>query len=1714
MGDLRIVTSMGKSLAAKCPVGLCLLVGSSVPNGFRLMDSHLDASRCTARCSGECLYSFLFASRRMPDLGDFDSGSSLDLARFCPFSELRPLPRCDLSSSACVLSDTCPCLLALHFSTRGLREESVAPGPPPCFFLYGVLPAAFPFAMGSGPFDIVRMPALFMFRGQREESVALGPPPNDQDVAVCAGSFRLRGTPRVRHASCQSRPYRFSFGMGPWGLLFLLACLARVLLAFGYESLPPDALHCCCNMYQAVSEDRLCHAEAALNTCVPAGMVACLGCLCWQQHCSVPLHGHAALTWAAHQASAALAMLSFISAVSLWSLLGRRLGSWPSLLRQACFPSYLRGLDRSALCIGSIASPCCGPLDWRRCPGSRKLRNTQQNRLKLCCKPPPVSRLTCPMPVCLRALLWVVGFATLPVPVAAHSATLCRPCFFFALGSLATESSAMHSSGALARYTLPQEVPVEELAHYVGPCLEDVDVTAPGDPVAAEREVWLTDDLGCLPVQQGAEGGRWLGVIVFTPHFRPIRAAVRCLHHHGLQHVLDVIQEQAPGGGIRNGQICVPVRPQPFPGFGTFLRFPAIVRHHPKGRIAATVIDLRRLGGHMFACLLPQRMPVDELFDFVTRMVAYSEEPFVLVVGCQDRPHDPQFPLHLQDGDLLAFDRGQRPPRNTSSIHHLFADDAYWGDAANVPSITPSVGVLLQHQGERIFLPKQHHAGQTLTDAVLGMWDYTRGEMIMGAFSTPNLEFRGNPCSHVIRVIAIPEVPSSTPANVRRRDIFALCDFRALGFSPRIVHTSVPILHMPSVAATFDICVPQGLRLRTWEGTNTGDEVTFEGHAILTFFAEEEAPPVEAQSLFINLSDAEDEDFDWSLRSYSAFSRVDRRSPQRPHGRTQDRSRSRSQPRTEHCLPAFKDLSGYLGPGVDTWFFGFKQAACFPGPREITPAYLCLDATEPIWPHDQWAWHGLVPFMSKLLSEPTSHSAAERERVEVARDFVEDDGRPWPYVPSDDPFALQGVLNQDDDLEHDMEVGVGATFVVGLLAPEYQIELVSLTLAAPVSLEEAFLAIQETRDPISARLFPWLILIDPQPAQGYGILLALPGWAAQDTVICLDSSGIDGRLFVAGAPVAADRGILLDLAGLSPHDIFDVYVGASPVAMREDAVADLHSGLCIFYTHRHALPGPFFQLRDTLLTSDVWEDDPAIPRGPDEEHLCVVWDMGHRRIRLGETRFQADPEAAAQLAGLAASAVVSRLAAPAVTDASVAGFSCWNACAIAPLTDSDASCSLPCIAALLDCRAMLQGWSLLTSANGRICQNELEEELSTFAPAGWEVHIEGLRLHDGFYHFGNGQTGFASFVPIRDNDDVSLEADAIAQHLSAAEDDASDSAEDLSAPSSSSSSLRHRSRSPYRHSSDAASSSDTTQRAPFLILSQEYAPELVCVSLHAAINVATALAQAQAGRDRDAVARFSVLVPVDPQPFAAFALIVAMPSWSNDTFVVFDLSKITGAVFCWLSSPHLTRASILAISGVPDAPGLEVYVPGQDLPLGPTEVCRLRSGACISVIPPSCQSFVVADLGDMLLSTEGWNTDAPLPCVPGEFLHMLTDGGPCSIVLRSQPVADLREDVCSALSLPDSSVVLQLAEPPLDDYSDSGMLGWNILAVTQDHAQDLRLGRGCAYFLDLRPILCGVAWAYAEAGRVSVALIRRQCARPEVGRPSGACGRRSPGCLG
>ena len=198
----------------------------------------------------------------------------------------------------------------------------------------------------------------------------------------------------------------------------------------------------------------------------------------------------------------------------------------------------------------------------------------------------------------------------------------------------------------------------------------------------------------------------------------------------------------------------------------------------------------------------------------------------------------------FQHGDLVVFSRGQRPPPNFASAHQLFSHGAVWQDAELLPTLGADEGLLVQHQGERIFLPPHHHIGQTSVGALACTWDYPSGAMTTAAFPTPNLEFRGNFCSHLLRVVGIPAVNPDTPANVRRRDFFVLCDFRALGYSPRIVHSNVATLHMPSVADAFGVCIPIGQRLATWEGNNRGEEVLFEGQAILTFFTEEDTPPL------------------------------------------------------------------------------------------------------------------------------------------------------------------------------------------------------------------------------------------------------------------------------------------------------------------------------------------------------------------------------------------------------------------------------------------------------------------------------------------------------------------------------------------------------------------------------------------------------------------------------------------------------------------------------------------------------------------------------------------------------------------------------------------------------------------------------------------------------------------------------------------------------
>ncbi|CAE7564448.1 unnamed protein product [Symbiodinium necroappetens] len=1181
---------------------------------------------------------------------------------------------------------------------------------------------------------------------------------------------------------------------------------------------------------------------------------------------------------------------------------------------------------------------------------------------------------------------------------------------------------------ALTPTRQPHEIPVEELADVVGETLERPRQAFSLGAIDSDQR-WVVAAQGPLPDGRDIAPGHWLGVIVMTPHFRDVCVAVRCRHFHTYQHVVDIVLDSVPGGPRDVGLTCVPTRPQFCEGYATFVRFPTSVHHHPQGRRVAVLVDLTSVGGNRFACALPQHFTMSELLAFVTPLASASDSPLRLYVAEETSPCTRES-LLLQDGYVLAFFE-QRPPlhRCVLSVAELMSEPSRWCPPEQLLHVVDCEGVLVHHGRDRFYMPAHHHAGQTAVEAVRTAYDYADAESVSCAFSMPDLDFRGNAVSHILFVAEVLPTPATASPAERRRDHFALCDFRPVGYSPRVVHTSVPLLHLPSLAAAFGIRVPVGMRLYTFDGKCEEDEVRFEGNPVLSFVFEDcpEVEPVAVSSgLFVDLAAL--------------------------------------------ITTGMRAVMPYPGIGLVLW-----------------PDLTWVHANDPVWATKE-AYKWSPGFLQDALPESTW------ELTSVPALFVDVLGKPWSasllsattsLVPWKVRvgFGLTWAAMDEDTLGSED----ASEFTFCLLTPGYTLEPVVVNLSAPVEIPDALQVVREDREPVRGRLYPALVVVDPQPAQGFGVLLALPAWPSPEVFICFSLLDIDDRLFVASAPLVASRERLLELAELEPAELYDVYVGGSPTPMVEAEEVDLVRGMCIFCYPRHVLPGPYFHLTESLLSSAAWESNPSLPFGPADGFMCFVGEFAQRRVPLEEdASFPDNAEIAAAL-GLHPERLVVQPAYPVTQDVALNGFYCYNVCAALDLPEPDAEDGPPCIV-LIDCRALLQGWQMVSCPAAVISRTQLIEDLSTFAPPGWSVHLEGIPAASGNYEVSPGKVLYASYV--MDTHPWHETATAEVASEEAEEEGSSGSSEPSFSPASSPvpyAEERSRSRSPYRDFGQGHTSSDTrAEGVPFLLLGQEYAPEMVIVSQDST-ELSAVLRSVQSRRDATCRRRFAQLVPVHPQPAESYALAIVKPVWSREVYVVFDCLRVNGSVFCWLASAAMTRSAILAVAGIPDTSEHEVYVPDQDLPLGAQDVCRLNTGACVSIVPVSCPWFVVASLQDMLLDSTSWSTAAALPCVPGDWLYVLSDTGPCCLQIPEARPDELFSTVADALGVPLSRATFQLAFPPVDDFSDEGRIAWNIAVLTSTPSAPI--GReGCVYFLDLRALMCGLTWAFTP-----------ECARPTAG---------------
>ena len=172
---------------------------------------------------------------------------------------------------------------------------------------------------------------------------------------------------------------------------------------------------------------------------------------------------------------------------------------------------------------------------------------------------------------------------------------------------------------------------------------------------------------------------------------------------------------------------------------------------------------------------------------------------------------------------------------------------------------------------------------------------------------------------------------------------------------------------------------------------------------------------------------------------------------------------------------------------------------------------------------------------ARLDQEPPAHTAEARTALLHIRRFAAERHIPWPTVPAEDAFAqLDAETGSEDGPQ---------SIVFGLLAIDHAIEEVQIYLQPPATIREALEAVAECRDPVQGRVFPYLVPIEPQPHNHYGLLLALPGWAGAECIACHDLTALDGRLYADCVPVSASRATLLRLVELPEDADVDILCG-------------------------------------------------------------------------------------------------------------------------------------------------------------------------------------------------------------------------------------------------------------------------------------------------------------------------------------------------------------------------------------------------------------------------------------------------------------------------------------------------------------------------------------------------------------------------------------------
>ena len=901
------------------------------------------------------------------------------------------------------------------------------------------------------------------------------------------------------------------------------------------------------------------------------------------------------------------------------------------------------------------------------------------------------------------------------------------------MNAVAFSTWFIHPTAAMARNETPEDIGVDppavrpphllspdELTSHVGVCDAGPDPEAPPTGSEAYWSVSRLEEARTAGYDNDDDG--WVGVTVYTPHYRTVSLAVHAGRDSSHQRVLDLVTESNFGVPPGFFDTVVPLRPQTHLGYASLIRFSSSTHKLGGGEgMVAVIADLSRVGGPYFATILPRSLSTDDLRNYLRPLAHQQAGTLRFFIGCRTRPWPDCAFIQLQDGDVIIGTYDDCPDIARHRFVDLFQEKGRFGSLhlMPIPQVRESVCVLYKDQ--RFCFPNHHHQDMTVVQYVLSQLHLNPNDVQMCSFPISDLEVQGDLCTFLVAVQEVPRPATWEVQQIQVRHTFVLLDFRPLGLKPRFVHTNFPALHIPSLASRYEIVLSPARRLGVFGGRRVRDDVYVDNNCTLVFFADDaDNAPV--------YSDSENEPVPSPPSP----------APSMPQSSLQDANSHQQMLDTTHQNGAWGDDWTAAQNPTNTWEDSIDLTAdtavsfndwvpTGPPPWETAGSETPVES---VW-EDEWCNHATVH--STVVSPPGISSEAPLHQQTSAVDIS------GGNVPG---AAMQQCHT---------------SIQVFVAVPDYIPELYTISLDMPCSVDTMLSFVRRARNARNwgtPTCFGNVVPVCPQLSPLYLVLVGSPTWMQDQVPALFDCRSIDSRAFVAVVDTQLSRESLLTAAGYQATSGYRVFVHglSQPLAIAQ--VISLYPGIMVSFTDADQGPPEAFDLATMLQSPLGWDSGAMLPspRWCRGSHYWVLTDDGPILFAVyNESRLRSELAAILQAED---NRLVIRPSAPALKDLLFRGQPVSGlvvATQAMPQRPPGATGRDRQIILILDQRPILRGiqWRIL--ARPTIQVQALADEFSEFCPHGYSVVFRGadvLRIAgQTSLVLGNGQVVSVEFVP-------------------------------------------------------------------------------------------------------------------------------------------------------------------------------------------------------------------------------------------------------------------------------------------------------------------------------------------------------------------------------